>query len=791
MLSNNRSINRAQKELIEDLEGLGDILVFLTESKRNFEVIPSLKEFGDLLNQLLELRKTNSEKFEKLMLAEEYWRILQTDEKEAQLRLHFAPDKYLVTFSHLLNQIIRVFETALKATNEEVSRHACYELVTFLARLSEIENAELFVKEILKKLLEFSRKSIELRSTAAHAATYDWYVTIVFNKSEQQKEFRYGEYLELFNDFFRENLKYLITYNHLPIYKRLIGSLVESVHIPSYAVNKLWDYLDLLSSQSMADYRRLNEEKHISKNISWLDNGVKKLFTSSQLQEWLTRFDEYKNLIYPILNNENKAKADSFEKEIRTAAIQCYANQSLIRLMFFSGAWATYKNEPMFIKEIWTFKQPDDAAASYGGNDIYPQSLMETIEFYFLSSINDDVFFWEDHHDGEIYVSQYFLLLLMKYLKNIQPDPVTDPEQQTVKRYQDIESFQLPFDNSSKLSDIKFQIEGLLVTAKSLKTSPMLERLGLASEEAQINVLIDEKLIPFLNRLITNADEKINRIQILQPLSSTTIQKFKNDVYESFIKSATIRKTLESKALLEDKVSEGIIVPQPIIQFNEVRPRDLFFEEWHVDHSDWGKHYGRSLGEGEDSIIVNSILDELPKTTNLVLNEVLSQMEVTDDTVIFTSYDYLYDYIEKTGHFRPYWSEPNPPKEREPNFQGWYVFNEKRIKIYNYHVKQSEMYYAVFDLNNVGKLIQHYPLFETDEKSSLYKNLRIVVKDISKDEEFVSKLLAEQPPWLQRQGNTEQQKLFLSQHITLQIGEKIEFVKADNPKGICYIQLAT
>lgn len=790
MLLNNRSTNHAQKELIEDLEGLGDILVFLTESKRNFEVLPSLKEFGDLLNQLLELRKTNPEKFEKLMLAEEYWKILQVDEKEAQLRLHFAPDKYLVTFSHLLNQIIRVFETALKVKNEEVSRHACYELVTFLARLSEIENAEIFVREILKKLLEFSRRSIELNSTAAHASTYDWYITIVFNKSEQQKEFRYGEYLGIFNDFFRENIKYLITHNHLPIYKRLVGSLVESVHVSTHAISKLWDYLDLLSNQNMAEYRRLNEGKNITKNISWLDEGFKKLFTSSQLQEWLTRFEEYKNLIYPVLNNENQTKADSFEKEIRAAAIQCYANQSLMRLMFFAGAWAVYKNEPMFINEIWTFKQPDDAGASYGGNDIYPQSLKEAIEFYFLSSIDDDVFFWDDHHDGGMYVSQYFLLLIMKYLKNIQPDPVTDPEQQTTERYGVIEAFQLPFDNSSKLSDIKFQVEGLLATAKGLKKSPMLEKLGLINDETEINTLIEGKLIPFLNRLISNAEEKITRIQILQPLSDTTIQKFKEDVYESFTKSATIRKLLANKSLFENKVSEGIIVPQPIVQYNEVRPRDLFLEEWHVDHSDWGKHYGRSLGEEEDASIVNSILEELPKTTNLMLDEVLSQMEITDDTIIFASYDYLYDYLEKTGHFKPYWSEANT-KEREPNFQGWYTFGERKLKIYNYHVKRTELYYAVFNLNNVGKLVQYYPLFETDESEALYKNLRIIIKDISKDEEFVSKLLREPPPWLQKQGDAERQKLFLSQHITLQVGEKFEFIKAEDPKGISYLQTTT
>src|SRR5438552_11852074 len=107
--SSNNKLFKQQKKFIESVEGLGDILTFLTESKRNPEVIPTLRDLSDLLQSLLDIKKSNPEKFEKLMLAEEFWNLQEVDKNEAELRLGFYPEKYLITFSVLLQQIIRVF----------------------------------------------------------------------------------------------------------------------------------------------------------------------------------------------------------------------------------------------------------------------------------------------------------------------------------------------------------------------------------------------------------------------------------------------------------------------------------------------------------------------------------------------------------------------------------------------------------------------------------------------------------------------------------------------------------
>ncbi|MBP6913434.1 MAG: hypothetical protein KBC00_02385 [Candidatus Levybacteria bacterium] len=783
-----KTIKQQQTELIEDLEGLGDILVFLTKNKRNSEVLPTLRELGSFINKFFDLQKSDPDKFEKLMLAEEYWTDYKEDKNEAQLRLSFTPERYLITFSTLLNQILRVFESAIKVDNDEITRHACYQLVIFLAKVSEIEKSDLFVKEILKRLLEFSRKSIESKSSATHASTYSWYVDVVFNKLGQEKGFRYEEYLDLFNQYFLENVKFLITQNQFELFKSLVGFLIDGVHVSTHDVNKLWDYLDLLTRQDMASYRRLNEEANITRLIIPLVDDVKKIYTSSQLQEWLLKYEEFKGIVYPLLNPANKTKANRIEKEIKSSVVQCYVNQTLKGLIFTAGAWAVYKNQPKFISEIWTHKQPEDARASYGGNDLFPQSLSEAVVFYFRSSV-DDIFFWDDHHDGQIYISQYFLLLLSRYLKTIPSNLRINNTEPVESTYHDIETFELPFDRSSELSNIKFEAEGLLVTAEGLKELALLEELSIAEDREQAIRLIDTKLIPFIKRLIVNADEKIKRIQVSQPLSEEKIEEFKNEVYGAYSDSASLKKVFEDNGIFEDKVAETEIVQLPIIGFDEVRHRDMFFEDWHVSYSDWGKNYGRGIGEAEDSSIATSIIESLPETTNISLEDVLSGIEITENTIIFTSYDYLYEHLERTGHFRPYWTE-NVNREQEPHFQGWLVLGNNRIKVYNYHIKQVEMYYAVFNIDSIGKLVHHYPLIAEDDPSFLFKNLRIKTIDFSTDEQFIQTLLENPPQWVPS-GSEEQQRLYVRQFLLLQVGTKFEFIKSENPTGIAYIQRAT
>lgn len=776
-----------QRKLSENIEGLGDILVFLTENKRNSEITANLNELSNLLTMLFNLRQANPNKFDHLMLDDEYWKMVKKDKHEAAFRLNFIPEKYLVTFSLLLNQLIRVFETSIKNNNDEITREACYQLIFFLAKASEQEKAEILVKEILKKLLQFSRKSLEIKSSAMYASTYDWYSDIVFNNVGQSKGFRYDEYLELFNSYFFENLKYLISEGHDDVFKNLIGHLIDGIHVPTYSINNLWDITDLLRSQNPSLHRQVNDENRLTKQISDLVDESNILYSSELFTEWQEKLKKIRELVYPHLSSTNKRKLNKIISDINSAIVKCYANQRLINILFVSGAWSIYKNQYRFIKEIWTHKQPDDATASYSGNDIYPEDLKTTVELYFHMP-SSHTFFWDDHHDSGKYTSLYFLVLIIKYLRSSRPYVNTGLEQSANESYPDIDTFELPFTDAQKLADIKFEVEGLINVANTIKGTDLLMELDLAENKEETDSLVDKKLIPFLNRLKENASDKLQQHKVSQPLSTKKILEFKEEVIYGFNKSADLRSLLKKVNMFENKIDEK--VPVPNIQFlgyNKLERRDMFFENWHVTYADWGKNFGKEIGEEENIRILKKITQALPRTENADISILINDFEINDNTIIIASHSYIYDFLERTNDFKPYWTE-DIDLDKEPRLQGYLVKGDRKVKIYDYHLPENEMFYSIMDISTVGTLTQHFPLEDTNTEDDLYDIFTIRIRDLSLDNSAIADLLAKPPSWLSAVGDEIKQRKYIEESIILQIGEKFEFTVNSAPQGIFYSQ---
>ncbi|HEX7017420.1 MAG TPA: hypothetical protein VF209_00735 [Patescibacteria group bacterium] len=779
---------KQQKDFIESLEGLGDILVFLTKNKRNSEVIPDLQKIGKLFQSLLDLRDKDPDKFDKLMLAEEYWALLQKNKDDAQFRLGFYPEKYLISFSFILKQIIRVFETSLKTENEEVTRHASYQLAFFLEKVSEMEQAELLVKEVLKKLWKFSRESLKMKSSASSAATYEWYTHVVFKDYGRKRKggFLYEEYLELFNTYLLENIKHLINENETVIFKELIGHIVDGVHVPTYTVDKLWDYSDLLLSQDRDEYRKLADEISISKLERKLVDKGKAVLTQEQLEKWKKDFQEYIDAVRPKLNPQNKRKAKKVKDDVENAVLVCFANNTLRRVMFLAGAWAVYKGKASFIKQIWSYKQPPDAGASYGGNDIYPTSLNETVLFFFQTLSDRFPFFWDDHHDSGLYKDKYFLLLLLKYLKPEKPyaeaNPTTTAQNSSEAKYPVIEEYVIPFNEPQKLADVKFLLEGLIANTKSFTDWGILKELDLAEDKQAGEELVNKKLIPFLEKIKESAEDKIEQLKEQQDLSQKRIDEFKQQVFDGYKYSAQLRKQFKSFGRFEDRVQDKKIIKKPLIGYDKLERREIFFDDWHVDFGDWGKSYGRGIGEGEDSVILNDIVKSLEVTEDSSIETALERIRITKSTVIFASTDLMFDYFEQQEKFKPYWTEPTG-EEKEPHLQGWFIVGEKKVKVYNYQIEGKPSYFAVFDFRKIGTFVQHYPLIEEDAEDYLFQHLRIKVKDLATNPGIVEKWVENPSEWLQTKGDRDAQKAYLSKLVIMQAGEKIEFVPDENIVG--------
>lgn len=796
MFSKNQS---PREEFNESIEGIGDILVFHTKLKHNDEVIPGLNDLRNLLIELLKLRDSNPSAFDRLMLDEEYWKVLKKNKEEAQLKLSFYPKKYLITFSRLIEQLLRVIDASLRSGNREITLQATSQLSLYLRSVSKMEGADLLVRQVLRALYETTRRVIAVNSRVAGPAVYEWYSFVVFDRRVKKSKVLYKNYLGDLDKYLFENIKYLIDNSEFDLFKEFVSHSIDGIHVPSHKLNDMYDIHDILRLEDFDKYRELVGQHNTGKRIRALIDDAKTLYAYEDYRKWELRVDELKGDLYSQISRSSKIKLTKLINEIKEAALLVFANNSLKSLFFTIASWIVYtkkltkKEKATFIKEIWTHKNPGDSNAVHGGNDIYPKDLGQTVLYFFSNESPSFPFFWEDHHSASSYKNKYFLYLLLWHLRRIVPatqfgieSSESADEDSSVEIYPDIDQFSLPFELATELSSVKYRVDKLLEDdIPQLKKDPLTKELI-----PNFDLDIKSKLIPLLNKISSDAQEKIEAKEVDQPLSQRKVDEFRNSFLKAYEKTVLFRRLFEGVSSLENKVESEELVDFQLVGFNRLEDRALFFEDWHVGYSNWGEDYGQGMAEGEDRRILESIVSNLENTKNENISEVLEEHGATNNTVIFASSETIYDYFEGHENYIPYWQEITN-EEREPYLAGWFQHNELKIKIFNYHLEKKNYYFAIFNLDGVGKFVQEYPLLERDlpeHKSYLFKHFRIMIGDFATDNDLVNRFLENPPQWLSDRGNNEQQEEFLSSKLLLQIGEKFKLVSEDGNMGKIYIK---
>ena len=83
---NKGKLQFVQENFIKSLEGIGDILTFYTkQGNKNKIVLQGLKKIDDIIKKLFDLRRDNPEKFEKLILAQDFFNIYHKNKEESSL----------------------------------------------------------------------------------------------------------------------------------------------------------------------------------------------------------------------------------------------------------------------------------------------------------------------------------------------------------------------------------------------------------------------------------------------------------------------------------------------------------------------------------------------------------------------------------------------------------------------------------------------------------------------------------------------------------------------------------
>ncbi|MFH1653941.1 MAG: hypothetical protein ABIE74_07775 [Pseudomonadota bacterium] len=759
---------KTQRMFIESLEGIGDILVYETKRQKNKLVLEGLGKIKSAIEGILELQAKEPQKFEALIASPEFRKLHKTDEKEAQLRLVFNADDYMVGFSTPINQIIRIYETAVDSQNETVSREAAYQLNRILSLLSKKPKNGLFVEQILQKIAKILRIALKRGDVSMFSASINWYIRTVFDK-----EFDLS-YLELFDKYFFSTIRYIVVEEHTTLFEALISALVEQIHVPFYDRKEIWNYGQLIRGSDLSEYKRLNDELKINDRVKVLENTTSDLDSKDKLDSWFQNFKSLKKALTPHIPKNQSDKAHELEGKIEDYAIAQFKYLNLLEIVFAIGAYCIFKKRYSYIKYLWEYKQPEDTDTVWVGHDIVPTSLDEVVTFYFKKELFDRAFdFWEGHHGSEKYYKQYFLLLLARLLKNMPPD--------NEGNYPQVKDYRLPDLHVYRLSDLIHSTDELKTLAAELsKKTAFLEEVDLVANDCD---LFKEKVISLLERLRQEANEQIVAKQKSQTINSKKVEEFKSDVVKAFYKSATIREIfINYFHCYEDLHDKKVAAKMDRFGFDTVTPQKAaFFEEWYINYLGFGEGSGRNLAHGENSCLLKTITEKSQDVSNRRMEEIFGQFENPEDIVIFSTNIGIWQYFEKSPNFKSKWH--GVEQLNLEGFEGWYEFKGVQIPIFKIYKNDADHQILIINKSKFGKLVQLSPLNEGDDAKLMNDIFYMNVQAFSENKDLMDDILKKPPDWLKNIGDEQKQREHLTACVRISVFERFEYKTDEDFQG--------
>lgn len=773
-LLNRKATVEKQNTLIQSLEGIGDILVYETKRQKNKLVLQGLQKMRDSVDKLFEIQQSDPDRFEQLVVSQDFLALYKTNEKEASFRLELHPDKYLVSFSTAVNQITRIHEAAINSQNEEISRYAVYHINWILAALAAHPGNGLFVKQILSKLAVITTTATERNDRSMYAAAIHWYTDIVFNRLGRKKGDFDLSYLELFDKYFFSTARHIVSEGQTGLFHALVSSLVDGVRFPTYNQGKIWDYGHLILRSDFEKYKQLDQDHAIEKKVRELANSERDLDTKEKLDSWLERFAELKEIVERHVAASQVEEVRTLEREIREFVIAQFKYSNLIEIVFAIGAYSLFKQRPAYTNYLWEYKQPRDSDASWIGHDITPNTLNGVITFYFRKGLFERKFdFWEGHHGTEQYYKQYFLLLLGRVLQNIRAD--------AEGRYSQLENYKLPDLHVYRLSDLGHSIEELIRLAAELqKDKHLFAELGFDAERK--DELFEDKLVPFLQRLKEEANKQISAKHKTQTISPKKVEEFKEEVLKTFYEEAALRDVFVSylKAY-EDKTKEKTGKTERF-GIKIVDDKAAFFDDWHVHYLGWGGNYGRGLGSDENSFLFDEIARSCQAISREEFDSTLEKFQNPKDIVIVVASVQSMQFFEQSKYFKPKWHR-DTKQLGVRGFAGWYEFGNQSIPVFETYHGGRDNQILILNRSSMGQLIQLSPLNE-EENESLLKNIFYMnIRAFSENPELMEQYIKKPPEWLRKIGDEQEQREHLQERVLIHIFERFEFRKAKEFDG--------
>ncbi|WP_414755623.1 hypothetical protein [Anabaena sp. CCY 9910] len=766
-----KTLSRKQKQLVEALEGTGDILVFDTKNKKkNIDIESGLNKIGDKIKQFLDIQKNRPEEFEILLLSEDYLNIHNENPLNAQLLLAFNTEKHLISFTTSVNQLLRVHEAAIEVKNFEIGRHAVYHIIWLLADLCQIPNNRLLIEQLLKTLADIRRNNGEQPDhSILYYVSIRWYINVVFKAN-----FEISSYQDLLDRYFFDSIQYLISEGQIRTFESMVASLIDSGDIrPSANYINIDTYNNLLIDLNYQNYIDFIQNKNIQEQLLKFNKISHNVRTTNKLNECLEVLTNIQKLIEPYFNNYPKDEFQKIDVSIKEFLIANFKYNNLIDIIFSVGAYCIFKEKYNYIKYLWNYKQPADSDAFWIGHDIVPSSLNFLINLYFGNSLSHKRFklFWENHHGSELYYKQYFLLLLLREFQKNGPSEIQKL----------INDFRFPdYLDCHSLNNINYSVDNLVEIAQDLKSQiDALKSIGF--EITKVVNDIDSGLIPFLENLKPLVELQLKRLIKEQNISHIKVNEFKQNFIKEFTNTTVVRNIMNFLGLYENQINNNSNF-QHFYGICEVINKEAFFEEWYSHWFNPGGDFGRGLARDEDSKIIDEIEQYCEEIDVSQLDRILDSLqEDLHNVIIIAINSDLNRFFVKNLNFTR--SSSNSSKTLEvKGFKGWYRCKNHEIPVFEVYCNKQDRRILILDKFNLGKITQYSPVMDEDYEN-LVDSFYINVQSFSENEDLMNSILQNPPDWLTEEGDQVQQRNHLDEKVIIKIYENLEFEKHQDFKG--------
>lgn len=738
------------------VEALGDVLCSVAQTgTRHDSLRRGLEHIAALAARLTELNERSPEAFQEAVVPDGFRAMAERNPDEAAFRAWIAPDVVFAGFRYPLEQIYRVFVSAVRSSQDEAAKRAADCLEDVLERIVAAPGNGSLVKIALRTSTQLTRYALDQPFTYVPVVAWGWFDTVaLIHPAMGYRPFDI-EYLEDFITTLWTHTRLLMRRGREDLYESLVDSLIGAAD--HYHGSRAPDPYD----QELRAHFRDEAFRDWARQAETLDRERQHIGSLSDLKAWREKVELYASGAPDYMTDEGEGSFGGAVAGWLASGEGVLKRNRVRALLFSSGSYAIFNERYEWLPLLIDHAQPKDSDASWAGWNPFPRNLDQVIQHYLLPlASRDGLDFWEGRHGHTGYDEEFALLLILRELASMASSSTAPLGEQTTDSAPADAAPQLPAFNTSlgrfslqEVKNLDWLADRIKPACQRLADKPhLLLEVGVSA--AQQEWLLGEALPAYLDSMKQAAKVEEQRRVLDQDLSAGRIEAFAAAVHDAFVEAAPFRALLVrgGHASTVSEVKEGMYGMNTLIPRNAFL--DISYEHWSMADD----QLGRELGSGVDHLLVSTLVDSaLPSQGSL--DDALREFGV-ESTLILTARVWDPDSLIDMTRFSTI-GRDDPT--RLPGQAGWYAVDDdcKVPVIENYRLRRRGT--LVVREADLGRLTEYEPVPSDCGRLELRMPISVCVREVLEDSQLAEQLLSEQPEWLQNvPAGTEPEKALRS-----------------------------